>query len=68
MLAGCEKRQPRRMPAMPKTLENVRQTKRFGTRSISRERGDAGEFVVGFVHHDDGVFGARQNALDAEQS
>ena len=50
MFAGCENRQPSRIAAMPKTFENVRQTKRFGTRSISRQRGDAGEFVIGLVH------------------
>src|ERR1039458_10611304 len=34
MLAGCEKRQPSRMAAMPYTLENVRLTNRLGERSI----------------------------------
>ena len=33
-----------------------------------RNRGDAGEFVVGFVHHDDGLLRARQDALDGEQA
>ena len=56
------------MAAMPKTLEKVRQTKRLRHAFDFGERGDAGEFVVGFVDQDDGLPGARQNALDAEQA
>ena len=60
----CENRQPSRIAAMPKTLENVRQTNRFGHALDLGERGDAGEFVVRLVDQHDGLARAVQDALD----
>ena len=50
---------------MPKTFENVRQTNRFGCVVDFGQRGDAGEFVVGFVDQHRRVARLAQNALDA---
>ena len=52
---GARRGSPGACAAMPKTLENVRQTKRLGYALDLGQRGDAAEFVVGFVDQDGGL-------------